>query len=203
MQINLHRRSRPEGVSGAVFSAYSWYFSYRPSAATAATAAQDSPGLLGVRRASPLSPDSGNKGSFGNSFGNRFGNRIFLEPLCFSIDSSISSLLLPMLLKNPQKVSGIGNPMQTICQVRPRPEEFLGPFFPVTAGTLVTSPQRHGGAGHHGASQGLTGLHGASWRHRASRGFMAAQILVARAILVTALVADLVARFSSNSYVFL
>ena len=51
----------------------------------------------------------------------------------------------------------------------------------------------HGGTGHHEAS----------WRHRASRGFMAAQILVARAILVTALVADLVARFSSNSYVFL
>ena len=50
MQINLHRRSRPEGVSGAVFSAYSWYFSYRPSAAQASTAAQDSPGLLGVRR---------------------------------------------------------------------------------------------------------------------------------------------------------
>ena len=47
------------------------------------------------------SPDSGNKDSFGNSFGNRFGNKIFLEQLCFSIDSSISSLLLPMLLKNP------------------------------------------------------------------------------------------------------
>ena len=45
--------------------------------------------------------DSGNKDSFGNSFGNRFGNKIFLEQLCFSIDSSISSLLLPMLLKNP------------------------------------------------------------------------------------------------------
>ena len=52
--------------------------------------------------------------------------------------------------------------MQTICQVRPRPEEFLGPFFPVTAGILVTSPQRHGGAGHHGASRGLTRLHWAS-----------------------------------------
>ena len=93
--------------------------------------------------------------------------------------------------------------MQSVCKVRPRLEEFLGPFFPVTAGILVTSPQRHGGAGHHEASRGFTGLHWASWRHRASRGFMAAQILVARAILVTALVADLVARFSSNSYVFL
>ena len=48
MQINLHRRSRPEGVSRAVFSSYGWYFSYRLSAAQASTAAQDSPGLLGV-----------------------------------------------------------------------------------------------------------------------------------------------------------
>ena len=75
------------------------------------------------------SPDSGNKDSFGNSFGNRFGNKIFLEQLCFSIDSSISSLLLPMLLKNPQKVSGIGNPMQSVCKVRSRLEGFLGHFF--------------------------------------------------------------------------
>ena len=73
--------------------------------------------------------DSGNKDSFGNSFGNRFGNKIFLEQLCFSIDSSISSLLLPMLLKNPQKVSGIGNPMQSVCKVRSRLEGFLGHFF--------------------------------------------------------------------------
>ena len=49
----------------------------------------------------------GNKADSGNSFGNSFGNKIFPEQLCFSIDSSVSSLLLPMLPKNPQKVSGI------------------------------------------------------------------------------------------------
>ena len=57
----------------------------------------------------------GNKADSGNSFGNSFGNRIFSEPLCFSIDLAISSLLLPMLPKNPQKVSGIGNSMRTVC----------------------------------------------------------------------------------------
>ena len=51
--------------------------------------------------ASPLSPDFGNRADSGNSFGNSFGNKIFLEPLCFSIDLAVSSLLLPMLPKNP------------------------------------------------------------------------------------------------------
>ena len=99
--------------------------------------------------------------------------------------------------------------MQTICQVRPRPEEFLGPFFPVTAGTLVTSPQRHGGAGHHGASRasrgftgphGGAGHHGASWRRSASLG---SPDLATRTTSATALATALATGFSSNSYVFL
>ena len=45
--------------------------------------------------------DSGSKGDFGYSFGSRFGSKIFLEQLCFSINSSILPLLLPMLPKNP------------------------------------------------------------------------------------------------------
>ena len=51
--------------------------------------------------------------------------------------------------------------MQINLHRRSRPEGFLGPFFPVTAGILVTSPQR------------FTGLHGAS------RRFMAAQDITA------------------------
>ena len=35
----------------------------------------------------------GYKGDFGYSFGYRFGYKIFLEQLCFSIDSYVSSLL--------------------------------------------------------------------------------------------------------------
>ena len=63
--------------------------------------------LLSVRRAS-LSPDSSNRPDSSNSFSNSFSNKIFLEQLCFSIDLAVSSLLLLMLLKNPQKVSRIG-----------------------------------------------------------------------------------------------
>ena len=85
----------------AVFSGHSWYFGHKPSAAQAFTAAQDSSAFA-------LSPDFGNRADFGNSFGNSFGNKIFSEQLCFSIDLAVSSLLLPMLPKNPQKVSGIG-----------------------------------------------------------------------------------------------
>ena len=55
------------------------------------------PGLLGVR----AQPDFGNRADSGNSFGNSFGNKTFLEQLCFSIDLAVSSLLLPMLPKNP------------------------------------------------------------------------------------------------------
>ena len=45
--------------------------------------------------------------------------------------------------------------MQSVCKVRSRPGEFLGPFFLVQ---LVFWLQALSGAGHHGASQGLTGL---------------------------------------------
>ena len=81
--------------------------------------------------------------------------------------------------------------MQISLHRRSRPEEFLGPFFLATAGILAT---------------GLSALHGGTGQPRTPRRprrRRTAQILVARAILVTALVADLVARFSSNSYVFL
>ena len=80
----------------------------------------------------------GNKDNFGHSFGNSFGSRIFSEQLCFSIDLAVSSLLLPMLPKNLQKVSGIENSMQTSLHRRSRPRRVLGPFFLVTAGILVT-----------------------------------------------------------------
>ena len=102
--------------------------------------------------------------------------------------------------------------MQSVCKVRSRLEGFLGPFFLATAGILATAlsamsaqdiTRLHGGTGHHGASQGFTRPHEASWRLRRIIGFMPAQILVTRTVLVTALVTDLVTRFSSNSYVFL
>ena len=73
--------------------------------------------------------------------------------------------------------------------------------------------------GVHGAPQGFTRLHGGSGVHSASRrssrphrlhGGAAlhrtsplSSVLVTREILVTALVTDLVTRFSPNSYVFL
>ena len=90
--------------------------------------------------------------------------------------------------------------MQTVCIGRSRLEGFWGSFFLVTAGILVTGPQRHGGSG---ASQDITALlkaSQASWRRSASP---LSSVLVTRAILVTALVTDLVTRFSPNSYVFL
>ena len=59
--------------------------------------------------------DSGSKGDFGYSFGSRFGSKIFFEQLCFSINSSILPLLLPMLPKNPQKVSRIGDSCKSVC----------------------------------------------------------------------------------------
>ena len=68
-----------------------------------------------LHEASALSPDSSNRADSSNSFSNSFSNKFFLEPLCFSIDSAVSPLLLLMLLKNPQKVSRIGNSMQTVC----------------------------------------------------------------------------------------
>ena len=68
--------------------------------------------LLGVHRASPLSSDSSNRADSSNSFSNSFSNKFFPEHLCFSIDLAVSSLLLLMLLRNPQKVSGIGNSMR-------------------------------------------------------------------------------------------
>ncbi len=74
--------------------------------------------------ASPLSPDSSNRADSSNSFSNSFSNKIFPEQLCFSIDSSVLALLLLMLLRNPQKVSRIGNSMQTVCTGRSRPEGF-------------------------------------------------------------------------------
>ena len=49
------------------------------------------------------------------AFGSRLGHRISLEPLCFSIDSSVSSLLPPMIPKKSLKVSRIGNSMQSVC----------------------------------------------------------------------------------------
>ena len=113
--------------------------------------------------------DFGSKGDFGSSFGSSFGSKIFLEPLCFSIDSSILPLLLPMLPKNPQKVSRIGNPIQTVCKVRSRLEGFLGPFFLVllvfwlqalSGSGVHSSPDSSAFAVHHWTSRGFTRLHG-------------------------------------------
>ena len=122
-------------------------------AAQAFTAAQDSSAFA-------LSPDSSNRADSSNSFSNSFSNKFFLEQLCFSIDLAVSSLLLLMLLRNPQKVSRIGNSMQTVCIGGLRLEEFLGPFFLVTAGILVAR-----------GSMAFTAL------LKASRGFMAAPAL--------------------------
>ena len=72
-----------------------------------------SQGLTGFMAA--LSSDSSNMADSSNSFSNSFSNKIFPEQLCFSIDLAVLPLLLLMLLKNPQKVSGIGNSMQTVC----------------------------------------------------------------------------------------
>ena len=106
---SLHRWSRARGVLGPFFLATAGILVARGfMAAQAFTAAQDSSAFA-------LSPDFGNRADSGNSFGNSFGNKFFLEPLCFSIDSSVLALLLPMLPKNPQKVSRIGNSMQTVC----------------------------------------------------------------------------------------
>ena len=92
------------------------------------------PGLLGVRRASPLSSDLVTRADLATAFGNRFGHKIFLEPLCFPIDSSVSSLLLPMLPKNPQKVSRIGKTYAISLHRRSRARGVLGQFFLATAG---------------------------------------------------------------------
>ena len=97
MQSVCKVRSRLEGFLGPFFLATAGILATGLQRPRRHRTARDS----SASTAAQGSPDSGNKGSFGNSFGNRFGNRIFLEPLCFSIDSSISSLLLPMLLKNP------------------------------------------------------------------------------------------------------
>ena len=95
--------------------------------------------------------------------------------------------------------------MQSVCKVRSRARGVSGPFFLVTAGILVTSPQRF--TGHHGASLDprlpdrrrllLPQRHGSTALHRS------ALILVTRAVLATALVTTLGTRFSSNRYVFL
>ena len=73
--------------------------------------------------------------------------------------------------------------MKSICKVRSRLEGFLGLFFLVQlvfwlqALNAMAAPAHHR---HHEASRGFTGPHGgaghhgASWRHRTSRGFMAA-----------------------------
>ena len=53
--------------------------------------------------------------------------------------------------------------MKSICKVRSRLEGFLGRFFLVQLVfwlQALSGPGVHGGAGHHGASQGLTRPHG-------------------------------------------
>ena len=64
------------------------------------TAAQD---IIGFTRlhGGAGQPRFWSHGQFGHSFSYSFSNRIFLEQLCFSIDSSILHLLLPMLPRNP------------------------------------------------------------------------------------------------------
>ena len=52
-----------------------------------------SSGLLGVPAQLRRRASFGYKSDFGYSFGYRFGYKIFPEQLCFSIDSSVSSLL--------------------------------------------------------------------------------------------------------------
>ena len=53
--------------------------------------------------------------------------------------------------------------MQSVCKVRSRLEGFQGHFFWLQLVFWLqdlSGPGVHGGAGHHGASQGLTRLHG-------------------------------------------
>ena len=59
---------------------------------SASTAAQDSPGLLGVHGGTGQ-PRFSYTSNFSYSFSYSFSYKIFLEQLCFSIDSSVSSLL--------------------------------------------------------------------------------------------------------------
>ena len=92
--------------------------------------------------------------------------------------------------------------MQISLHRRSRLEGFLGPFFLVQ---LVFWLQALSAM----AAQRFSRPHEASWRHRASRGFMASTAaqdsldLVTRATSATALATALATRFSSNSYVFL
>ena len=81
--------------------------------------------------------------------------------------------------------------MQSVCKVRSRLEGFLGPFFLATAGILATGLQRPRRPRRHRASrgfmaaqastaaQGFTRLHGGTGHHEASRGFTAAQGITA------------------------
>ena len=98
MQSVCKVRSRLEGFLGHFFLSTAGILTTSPQRrrtaqdSSASTAAQDSPGLLGVRGGTGQ-PRFSYTGQFGHSFNYSFSYRIFLEQLCFSIDSSISSLL--------------------------------------------------------------------------------------------------------------
>ena len=83
--------------------------------------------------------------------------------------------------------------MKSICKVRSRLEGFLGPFFPVTAGILVTSPQRPRRPRRHRTAQDSSASAAAQDSPDSGHTGNSA----------TALATALVTGFSSNSYVFL
>ena len=113
--ISLHRWSRARGVLGPFFSAYIRILDTgftRPHGGSTphrasrrfprphrlhgiprdSSTAQRSPCIAGAPRRS-AQPGFSYKTDFSYSFSYNFSYKIFLEQLCFSIDSSVSSLL--------------------------------------------------------------------------------------------------------------